>query len=113
MKSFPINPGKLSEIYRNSGKQGLIDFLCVFKRRPSLNKIMEEIVDCIDLSCRGEIDFYRFQEIMVDLNEKLYEEVCDFTMDEFNDGKLPKETMSEFLNKLRESKAKTDNSLKE
>lgn len=98
-------------IYKRSGRKGLINTLCIFNY-PKLDSIMEEIVDCSISAFTGEINTSKFIEQMEVLNKKLYSEICDSTLDAFNDGEINAEEMTDCLNELQKKKAKMDDIMK-
>jgi HD-like signal output (HDOD) protein len=69
---------------------------------------MEEMVDCHELLFTGQMQISRYIEEMQSLNKKFYDVICDAALDEFSDGNITGEHLTECLDELQETKAKCD-----
>lgn len=108
-----LNPQELFRLYRQGGKKALTDALCVFGDHPSLNDLMEELVELLTVGFAGQIPVEKFVDQVGALNEKIHDAICDLTLDHYNDGSLEKEEMTGYLDKLNETKAKSDSKTKD
>lgn len=108
-----IQVENLINIFLKDGRDGLVKELCIFEDKPNLNNIMLEMVDCMVATFIGEMQQSMFIENMAILNHKLYEEIMDTTLDEFNKGNLTSGEVTETLNMLQDTKATLDKIEKE
>ena len=101
-------PENLLRVYREEGREGLVELLCVFDETPIINKLMEEMIDDAVLVFSGKMQVSTFLENMDSFNEKLYDAICDEALDMFSNGEISAEVLKQGLDELQETKANLD-----
>jgi len=100
---------KLMHIFLETGREGLVEELCVFDDEPKLNNIMFEMVDNLEYVFIGQMSADVFGQQMDRLNRSFYSTICDIALDKFNEGNITGDHMKDCLKALQEKKASFDN----
>jgi len=103
-------------IYVQGGKEALVNKYCVFPEYPKVNSTLEEIIDIVDMTMRGEMEMSKFLDGMETLNAKLMEEMEDIALDAYNEGVVEKEVVEgclDYLNKSRNTSEKLIKQIRE
>jgi hypothetical protein len=101
-------PENLLRVYKENGREGLVDLLCVFDETPTINKLMEEMIDDAVLVFSGKTPVSVFVENMEIFNAKFYDAICDEALDMFSNGEISAEVLKQGLDELQDTKANLD-----